>query len=114
MTLLPRRFVLVSLLLAALAGCGDETTPGDPTCCENLYPVWCQRFAMCDPLTFSLSWSDPTDCAAEQVPACRSGDDSESLCMGHTPEHTEACIEALGVTVCDELFGAAGLPRACR
>jgi hypothetical protein len=108
------RLFLASLLAAAFAGCGDDSASLDPTCCQNVYPAWCNRFAECDPLSFSLSWRDAAACADEQVPLCSAGHDAELLCAGRTAAQTNACITALGVTPCDDLFGSAGLPPACR
>jgi len=107
-----RLAALLGIVLGA-AGCGDDGAAIDPTCCDELYPVWCARFAVCDPLTFSLSWRDEADCAAEQIAACRAGDDTERICAGRTEPETDACRTALNATPCDELFGSAGLPPEC-
>ncbi len=102
------------LALAVLQACdGDDTIPIDPTCCERIYPEWCERFAECDPVTFSLSWRDPGACTTEQVTACRAGRDSEALCAARSASQTDACLAALDAAVCDDLFGSAGLPDAC-
>jgi hypothetical protein len=109
----------VAMLLAAIssvpvAGCGDDTDAGpDPRCCDYLYPVWCARFAECDPVTFSRSWRDPAACEAQQIAACRGGTDPEALCTGRSEGSTDACAAALRDAICDDLFGAAGLPAAC-
>jgi len=103
-------FVLVA---GFLAGCDEGSEPLDPTCCEDVYPVWCARYAECDPVTFSLSWSDPADCSAEQVPTCQGGHDAERLCAARTASQTDACVAALVAASCDDLFGTTPLPRAC-
>jgi hypothetical protein len=108
------RLIGTFLILAGLAGCGDDSVRADPTCCGDLYPTWCERFAQCDPLTFGLSWRDAAACTAEQVPACERGNDGEALCTGRDAAHTDACAAALADASCDDLFGSAGLPRACR
>jgi len=109
------RYAPAAVLAAAvLAGCGGDGGPApDPTCCERIYPEWCERFAECDPVTFSLSWRDAAGCTSEQVAACRAGRDTEALCVGRTTARTEACRAALDAATCDELFGSAGLPAAC-
>lgn len=102
------------LAAAVLAGCGgDDGFVADPTCCERIYPEWCERFAECDPVTFSLSWRDPAACSSEQVAACHAGRDTEALCVGRTATRTDACLAALDAATCDDLFGSAGLPPAC-
>jgi hypothetical protein len=106
--------VLGLLALLGAAGCDAGGEGIDPACCENLYPVWCARFADCDPLTFSLSWRELGDCTDEQVAACRAGTDTEHLCEGRTPSQTEACSRALTDADCADLFGSAGLPAPCR
>jgi hypothetical protein len=108
------RGVVIALLLVAPPACdGDDGTSIDPTCCERVYPEWCERFAECDPVTFALSWRDADACTTEQVTACRAGRDSEALCAGRSASQTDACITALDAAVCDDLFGSAGLPDAC-
>jgi hypothetical protein len=101
------------VLLAVPAACDDDSAVRDPNCCQNIYPVWCARFAECDPLTFSLSWRDPAACSSEQVPACQAGHDAEDLCGARTPAQTDACVAALTAASCDDLFGSNPLPRAC-
>ena len=110
------RMLLIGLslaLVAGLAGCDEASAVRDPTCCQDVYPVWCARFADCDPLTFSLSWRDPAACSAEQVPACQAGSDAEGLCGARTESQTDACVAALTAASCDDLFGSNPLPRAC-
>ena len=109
------RFACLLLVVCGVAGCdGGGSVAADPTCCGDLYPVWCMRFAQCDPIDFGLSWHDALACATEQVAACEGGDDTESLCNGRPAAHTDACAHTLGTASCDDLFGTAGLPRACR
>ena len=98
---------------AALTGCDGDSAQRDPTCCQDVYPVWCARFAECDPLTFALSWRDPAACSAEQVPQCQAGHDAERLCGARTEAQTDACVAALAAASCDVLFGSNPLPRAC-
>lgn len=103
--------VLAAVLPSACDGEDEGAT--DPTCCERIYPEWCERFAECDPVTFSLSWRDAAACASEQVAACHAGRDTETLCIGRTAAGTDACLAALDAASCDDLFGSAGLPAAC-
>jgi hypothetical protein len=107
------RWVTLGLLVGAM-GCGDDDAVSDPTCCGDVYPVWCRRFAECDLVAFSLSWTDAADCTAEQVPACQRGQDGDQLCASRTAPQTDACVSALDSASCDDLFGSAGLPRECR
>jgi hypothetical protein len=113
-TFVGRAAAAAVLALVALPACGDDDgITIDPTCCERIYPEWCERFGECDPVTFSLSWRDVDACRTEQITACRSGHDSEALCVGRETSDTDACIAALDAAVCDDLFGSAGLPDAC-
>jgi len=107
------RWVALGLVVGGL-GCVEGNEPSDPTCCGDVYPVWCRRFAECDPVAFSLSWTDAADCTTEQVPLCQRGQDGDHLCALRTAPQTDACVLALGTASCDDLFGSAGLPRDCR
>lgn len=105
--------IALLLALSAAPGCDEEAAGPDVRCCDYLYPVWCTRFAECDPVTFSLSWRSAGDCTEEQLDACRGGTDAERLCGSRSPASTDACLDALAETDCDYLFGSAGLPAAC-
>ena len=112
-----RSTIRIAALLACLwlggacdSGIGDLP---DPRCCDLVYSMWCERYAECDPISFSRSWRDVADCTTEQRTACETGTDAEHLCRGRTHEQTDACLDALGTAICDDLFGSAGLPDAC-
>jgi hypothetical protein len=109
------RIAALALLVSAAApGCsGDEDEGPDLRCCDLVYPIWCSRFAECDPVTFSRSWRDAAACEAEHLGACRDGTDPEGVCGELTPSGTDACVNALGYADCADLFGAAGLPPEC-
>ncbi len=108
-----RRRIVLGLVVGAL-GCAGGGEPADPTCCGDVYPVWCRRFAECDPVAFSLSWTDPADCTSEQIPLCRSAQDGDRICALRGAPQTDACVRALDSAACDDLFGSAGLPAECR
>ena len=113
MSVRPFHIAPLLVLTAVLSGCDEDSARRDPTCCQDVYPVWCARFAECDPLTFSLSWRDTSECSAEQVPSCQAGHDAEGLCGARTEAQTDACVAALAAASCDDLFGSSPLPRAC-
>lgn len=103
------------LLLMAPPGCDGDGEEADPTCCERVYPVWCVRFAECDPVTFFRAWNSPDQCSSQQIEVCQGGEDAEGLCTGRTRAQTEACRAALGTASCDDLlFRERVFPAACR
>ena len=109
------RWVALGLVLGGLGCAPDDTENGaDPTCCSDVYPVWCRRFAECDPVTFSLSWRNAEACTTEQVPACQRGADADHICALRNEVQTDACVRVLEAAGCDDLFGSAGLPGECR